>query len=158
MKRIFYRGVFACAVILASVSLAWGEAGGKGIGVIVGEPTGISGKLFLNGNDAVDVGLAWSLAEEGNFHIHGDYLRHNFSVLRDEFHVTEGQLPLYYGIGGRLRIDDDTRLGMRFVIGVSYIFEEAPVDVFFEIAPIMDLAPETELNANAGIGARFWFR
>ncbi len=34
----------------------------------------------------------------------------------------------------------------------------SPIDVFLEIAPIVDLAPATELSVNGGIGIRFYFQ
>jgi hypothetical protein len=34
---------------------------GFGIGIIAGEPTGLSGKLWLGGNNALDMAAAWSL-------------------------------------------------------------------------------------------------
>ncbi len=160
MKNTKQFGTFLAAAMIASVIAmpAAAEAGRAGIGFIVGEPTGISGKLFITENTAFDAGAAWSLVKNSNFHLHADYLRHNFSVLKREFGITEGELPLYFGIGGRVRFDDDeSRVGVRLVAGVSYIFDNAPLDVFFEIAPIMDLAPKTELNFNAGAGLRFWF-
>ncbi|MHB9031256.1 MAG: hypothetical protein ACYC9O_21010 [Candidatus Latescibacterota bacterium] len=158
MKKIFFSFAFAFAFSILSAALASGQTGSTGVGVIIGEPTGISAKHFLSRRDAIDGALAWSLADDSRLHLHVDYLRHDFRVLQDEFDISEGQLPLFYGIGGRVRIDeDDSRVGVRFVIGVSYIFEDAPFDTFFEIAPIMDLVPETELNANAGIGFRYWF-
>jgi hypothetical protein len=158
-----HRFSFACvlfAVSFLAVSTAWPEdrSGSTGIGFIVGEPTGVSLKHFLTPDTAIDVGAAWSLVEDSHFHIHADYLFHNFNVLKREFDVSEGELPLYYGIGGRVRFDHDARAGIRIVLGVSYRFEEAPLDLFFEVAPIMDLVPETELNGNVGMGIRFWFR
>ncbi len=154
-------GRFLAAAMLASAIAmpAAAEAGSAGIGFIVGEPTGISGKLFITENTAIDAAAAWSLVKDASFHIHADYLHHNFSILKREFGITEGELPLYFGIGGRVRFDDDdSRVGVRLVAGVSYIFDDAPLDVFFEIAPIMDLAPKTELDMNAGAGLRFWFQ
>lgn len=49
-------------------------------------------------------------------------------------------------------------MGIRIPVGVSYEFPSAPFDVFGEIAPIVDLAPETELAFNAGVGVRVWLR
>ena len=158
---IFRRcGIAATAAVLsAALALpASAQSGRAGIGFIIGEPTGISGKLFITENTAFDAGAAWSLVKDSNFHLHADYLRHNFSILKREFGITEGELPLYFGVGGRMRFDDDdSRVGVRLVAGVSYIFDNAPLDVFFEVSPIMDLAPKTELDFNAGAGLRFWF-
>ena len=53
--------------------------------------------------------------------------------------------------------DDDTKVGIRIPLGVDYIFAESPFDVFVEIAPILNLVPETEFDWSGGVGARFWF-
>jgi hypothetical protein len=37
------------------------------------------------------------------------------------------------------------------------MFADAPVDIFLELVPILDLAPETDFDLGGGIGARFWF-
>ena len=66
-------------------------------------------------------------------------------------------MPYYIGLGGRVKIEDKSRVGVRFVIGAEYYLEDAPFGFFFEIAPILDLAPETELDMNGAIGARVIF-
>ena len=128
---------------------------GFGAGIIIGEPTGISLKGWLSSTTAIDAGIAWSLVHETSFHIHADYLIHAFSVFE-----TKEKIPLYYGIGGRIKTANhgDARLGVRMVVGVGYMFHNAPVDLFLEMAPILDLAPATELQLNAGFGSRFWFK
>jgi hypothetical protein len=140
-------------LLLPGISAA--QKQGFGIGVIVGEPTGISIKQWLSTKTAFDAAVAWSFARETSLHIHADYLVHAF----DEFD-TEESVPLYYGIGGRLKTSDggDARLGVRGVIGIGYLFREAPIDLFFEVAPILDVAPRTELSINGGFGARYFFR
>ena len=130
------------------------DAGDKEFGIILGEPSGFSGKIWTTWNAAVDFGLAWSFSDGGHFHIHADYLFHNF----DFFDVEEGSLPIYVGIGGRLRLEeDDPRAGIRIPVGVEYIFEGHRVSLFLEIAPIVDIAPDTEANVNGGVGVRFIF-
>ncbi|MCW9708749.1 hypothetical protein J6I44_17955 [Aliifodinibius sp. 1BSP15-2V2] len=124
-----------------------------GIGVMVGEPTGLSLKSWLGGNNAFDVGLAWSLNRDA-VHVHADYLWHNFNLF-DE--VDEGSLPLYYGIGGRVILaDDDAVIGARVPVGLNYLFEDAPIGLFMEVAPIINLAPDTDLDVEGGIGIRFY--
>ena len=145
--------IFFLLALCAAGSCA--QLRGFGLGVIVGEPTGISVKDWLTGKTAIDGAIAWSFERETSFHIHADYLIHAF----DEFDSTEN-VPLYYGIGGRLKTSNggDARLGVRGVIGIGYLFREAPIDLFFEIAPILDVAPRTELSVNGGFGARYFFR
>jgi hypothetical protein len=73
--------------------------------------------------------------------------------------VPEGQLPVYLGVGGRVKFRDneDDRAGFRFPIGISYIFDDLPMDVFFEVVPIIDFTPSTRGSFNLALGARWWF-
>lgn len=126
---------------------------GFGIGIIVGEPTGISFKSWLQQNVAVAGAVAWSFRGEDAFHVHADYLFHNSRLVK----VEEGKLMLYYGIGARLKLQDRSRFGIRIPLGASYIVKQAPLEFFLEIVPIMDLAPDTELEGNGGLGVRWFF-
>lgn len=129
--------------------------GNLGIGLIAGEPTGLSAKLWAGGNNAFAGGLAWSFSGDNQMHIHLDYLYHNFGL----FNVDQGSMALHYGIGGRLQLqeDDDSKLGVRFPVGLSYLLANNPLELFVEIVPVLDLAPDSEFSANGGIGIRYYF-
>lgn len=132
------------------------NTGGRfGAGLILGEPTGASLKYWLNSTLAIDGAFGWSFHEETDLHLHGDFLWHKFDLIP----VPKGEMPLYIGVGGRWKIRDDQedRVGLRIPVGVSYIFENAPVDVFLEVAPVIDFTPTTRGSFTAGVGARFWF-
>ena len=148
MKKILF--ILTFSFVLSTAALA-GE--GIGVGVIVGEPTGLSGKMWMSNNTAIDLGLAWSFSGENDFHVHGDYLWHNFSLIK----VEKGKLPIYFGVGARARFGTDTQIGVRFPVGLAYLFDQAPIDIFLEFAPIMDLIPDTKFDFNGAIGARFFF-
>ncbi len=45
----------------------------------------------------------------------------------------------------------------RVEIGLTYIFERAPLDVFFEIVPLLDLTPETRGDVQGAVGVRYYF-
>jgi hypothetical protein len=129
---------------------------GFGLGLIIGEPTGISMKGWLNHTNAIDGAVAWSFApKETSFHLHADYLWHSYNI----FHTSE-DIALYYGVGARFKAahNNDARFGPRITVGLDYLPKSAPIDVFFEFAPIVDFAPSTELEMNAGLGARFFFK
>lgn len=128
---------------------------GFGIGVIVGEPSGISGKYWLNEFNAVDFGIAYSFVGSNNStSFHADYLYHIFDAIQSEY-----RLPVYYGFGARLRSDENSKVGLgaRGVIGIGLYSEKYPLDFFFEIAPVFQLVPETELNFDIAIGGRYFF-
>jgi len=126
---------------------------GFGLGVILGEPTGVSFKNWVGRREAFDVAVAWSFEGEGAIHIHADYLFHNFRL----FHVEKGDLVLYYGIGGRVKTVHKTQVGVRIPLGLSYLFEKDPVEIFFELGPIMNLTPKTLFRMTTGIGVRYYF-
>lgn len=158
MRRYFKLFILTGFFVLVSIGGAWGQKSGMGLGIIAGEPTGINGKFWLSGNTAIDAAAAWSFADHSHFQLQGDFVFHNFGVLKRTFEVTRGELPLYYGIGARLRLDNQDEFGMRFVVGMAYLFPTAPFDLFLEVAPIMNLAPDTELDGSVAIGFRIWFK
>lgn len=128
---------------------------GFGLGLIIGEPTGVSFKTFVAERRAIDGALAWSFRHDGSFHLHVDHLWHNFDLI----HPGKGRMPLYYGVGGRLTApsNDDLNLGVRVPVGLAYMFDGAPVDVFLEIVPILELVPSSDVTFNAALGGRFYF-
>jgi len=143
-------GLFLVAGVAGDV-----RASNTGVGVIVGEPTGLSLKQWTGGSKAFDAAAAWSFVDEGALHLHADYLWHWFDRVEG---VEGGSLPLYMGLGGRIKFgEDDELIGVRVPFGVNFILDDAPVDIFLEIVPILDLAPESDLQINAALGARFWF-
>jgi len=144
--------IFLLLAAFSSGSLA-AQDKGFGLGIILGEPTGISFKNWVGGRSAIDGGVAWSFSDDDSLHLHLDYLVHNFNI----FKAKKGKLALYYGIGGRVKIEEESRFGIRIPVGINYIFGDAPLDVFFELAPVLDLAPSTEFGLTGGIGIRYYF-
>jgi len=126
---------------------------GVGLGIILGQPTGVSLKAWTARNQAVDVAVAWAFDKEEAIHVHADYLFHNFRLFR----VEKGQFVLYYGIGCRVKAESRTRFGIRIPIGLSYLFEDAPLEIFFELGPIMDVSPRTVFRMTTGVGIRYYF-
>lgn len=149
MKKLNYVILF----LLFFISTINPQSRGVGLGLIIGEPTGISFKYWTGSSTAIDAALAWSFIDGGAFHIHGDYVFHNFTLIT----IPEGKLPFYYGIGARLKTADDTKLGVRVPLGLAYLFHNAPVDIFLEVVPILDITPKTDFTINAAIGARYFF-
>jgi hypothetical protein len=124
-----------------------------GLGFILGEPTGLSLKKWIGDTTAIDGSASWSFGRGSALQLHADYLLHLFNL----FKVGRGKLPLYYGLGGRVKFDDDSKAGIRFPLGISYILENEPLDIFFEVAPILNLAPRTEFDLNGAVGVRYYF-
>ncbi|MCK4776230.1 MAG: DUF3996 domain-containing protein [Candidatus Krumholzibacteria bacterium] len=146
--------VVALALCLAGTAQAK-PRGPFGIGIIIGEPTGVDVKVFLNETNAIEGALAWSLSEDNEVHIQAEYLYHFYDWIK----VKKGLLPVFFGIGGRIVIREnaDDVFGLRIPGGLSYEFAEGLFDVFFEIVPILNLAPDTDFDLEGAIGLRIWF-
>ena len=130
-----------------------GQTDGFGIGIILGDPTGISAKNFVSRSVAVDAAVAWSFVDDSALHVHADLLYHKF----DQFNLDVGHLALYYGPGGRVAIGEHLWLGVRFPVGISYTIDEHIFEAFLELAPTFDLTPKTNFSIHSGIGVRFYF-
>jgi len=140
-------------ILLLSNSV-YAQRHGLGLGIILGEPTGISLKNWLDRSTAIDFAIAWSFDGKGSFSIHGDYLSHHFKLIQ----VDSGSLPFYYGIGGSIKFQhDDARLGARVPLGLNYHFENLTLDLFLEFVPVLLLLPKTDFDINASVGIRYFF-
>jgi hypothetical protein len=134
-------------------------AGKLGAGINIGEPMGASLKYWLNDAVAVDGVIGGSYNVDANneaLYVAADVLWHNFELIP----VSQGRLPVYFGIGGLARINKDnqgSQEGIRAPVGLSYMFAHAPIDVFVEVAPALDVAPFVCGDITGGIGIRYWF-
>jgi hypothetical protein len=156
MKKLLTGIIIAAFLTLSFVGFAQAQDSNKdlGVGFMVGEPTGLSLKSWTGGGNAFDVGLAWSLGRYDAINVHADYLWHNYEIFSG---ADSGSLPLYYGIGGRaVFAENDAVLGARIPVGVNYLFEDSPIGLFFEVAPIFNIAPSTDFDVDGGIGVRFY--
>jgi uncharacterized protein DUF3996 len=139
--------IMACNISFANTP------GNFGLGLILGEPTGLSVKVWQSDYVAYDAALAWSFGEKENVHIHIDYLLHNYKIIRTENSYT----PIYYGIGGRIQTKDETALGVRIPVGINFRSRRIPIDIFLEIVPTLNIIPKTDFDLEGGIGARYYF-
>jgi hypothetical protein len=127
-----------------------------GIGVQFGEPLGLNAKYWLNDTFAVDGAVGWSPQEYSSAEIHADFLVHDFDLITP----SSGKMPVYIGGGlfGRFRNQGrDDLTGLRFPIGVSYMFDSCPLDIFGEVAPQLIFAPFLRGGITADVGFRLWF-
>jgi hypothetical protein len=129
-------------------------AGDKGLGIMLGNPTGINGKLKLSAQRSVDAGLGMALVGGNPVSLHSDYLWQN----DDAFYFKDTySLDLYFGMGGRMEFSDSIYLGPRFPVGLSHQLEKNDADVFFEVAPILDFIGKQGYEINLLFGSRYFF-
>ena len=152
-KTLLFGISFIAFSAMSSSDVTAQSKGEKGIGLMIGDPTGVSFKSWTSSKNAYDLGVAWSLESNGGISIHGDYLWHNW------IDVDKGNLAFYYGIGARARFieNNDSAIGVRIPLGLNYLIADTPLDLFLEIAPIVDLIPSTNGNGDGTIGIRYYF-
>ncbi|MFW5694441.1 MAG: hypothetical protein ACOCYB_04685 [Alkalispirochaeta sp.] len=135
-------------IILVLVISAGTVTADTGVGVILGDPTGVSA-LFGN---RVAVAAAWSL--DSYLHLHADLWLLNRQLV--------DPLDWYLGVGGKVQVlgdhgdSDDLRLGARVPVGLQwYVLPQ--LELFAELAPGIAVIPETDFDIDGGIGLRFHF-
>ena len=154
MKRL---NGLALVLLLASPVVAQAQddasrapgAGKWGIGVVLGEPTGLTARFA---ND-LQAHLAWSFAGEGSDAV---ALSMDYLFLRGPLGDPVG-LGWYLGFGGRGKFgDEDFILGARLPVGLSYIFA-SPIEVFGEVVPVFNFVPSTDFDLQGAVGIRVLF-
>jgi hypothetical protein len=137
------------------------DKGTFGIGLALGEPTGICAKLYLRDDQAIQGVVGEAFIGQG-IQVHVDYVFHPW-ILQDK---QEFVLPVYLGPGFRF-IDytpgegdaDHVALGLRAVIGMLFDFKNVPLDVFAEVAAVgqYDLKDGWGAAINGDAGVRYYF-
>lgn len=161
MKRLFL--ALSIIILFFCSKEVDGQNKKFGLGVMIGEPTGISAKAWLSGQNALAIGVAWytggnrfykDFDYSNRTHFHADYLWHSFYAIS-----SNGSFPLFYGIGGAINSGPrfEGTLGARGVLGIAWLPKGTPLDIFLEIVPTLYLINSTGFGIDAGLGARVFF-
>lgn len=176
--RIFLAATAAgLAMLLASAPAADAKARKQfrtnksfGVGLMVGAPSGLSAKYYLDAPLAIAFGLGsshyghhahGSRYHNDGVHLHADVLWHPVVLTRGR----SFQLPLYLGVGAQVRNhgnhdvnDDHSHLGARVPFGVAMDFNRVPLDIFFELAFAIDvIGHDNHSYVTGSLGARYYF-
>ncbi len=145
-------------LLLLSKSEIYGQSGAWGLGLRIGNPTGITAKKYLGASNALEVALGTNY-NSGGFELLAHYLFH--------FPVSNAPgLDWYYGFGGQVQThdrkegnrDDDFEMGADGVIGLEYVFPNAPVSVFLDGILFLEIVDDPfDFDLDAGIGVRYNF-
>jgi hypothetical protein len=159
MKRSIIVASITVFILLFAPYVLKAADRGFGLGFILGSPSGVTGKLFLNKSNAVDAGLG--VAAGDGFYLYGDYLMHFSGVFPVD------NLDVYFGLGpGFHRYekehkkdedDEENRLEARLPVGLEYFIDKVPLGIFIEVAPALRVVPDIDFDFRAGIGLRYYF-
>ncbi len=139
---------------------------GFGLGLQVGVPPGLAGKYYLSQDTALDFAVAFYRygrdRYDDAFHIHMTHLWHPFVLAESQ----ALWVPLYVGVGARIldhRSDrdfaDDLHIGVRAPIGIALDFNNIPLDIFLELALVVDVISDGHgySDVNGALGVRYYF-
>lgn len=140
------------------------EKGTFGIGLMIGDPTGICGRLYVSDDRAIQGGLGAAFIG-GGLQAHIDYVFHpKVLQVRDSF-----VLAMYIGPGARVIQYRNSAAGaqtsyfgtgLRLVGGLLFDFK-SPLDAFIEVAGIVewqfDEDPGPAVTGNVAGGVRYYF-
>ncbi|MDP2364021.1 MAG: hypothetical protein Q8M94_09660, partial [Ignavibacteria bacterium] len=70
--------IILSVIIFSGFSVA--QSNGFGLGMILGQPTGISAKYWTTGSTAFDFGLGYSYERHSRMQLHADYLFHTKNI------------------------------------------------------------------------------
>lgn len=149
------RSIVAAIVFALFATASHAQDKGLGLGLMLGEPTGITVKQWIDWDEAWVVGAGVSIDGRDTFHMHVDYLIHHYDVLAP----VGFDVPIYTGLGLRFSQDgrDGNIVGVRLPLGLDFFLSAARSDLFVEVAPVFDIAPDFEWSYNMSIGYRFFF-
>jgi hypothetical protein len=157
MKRSVIKAVFLLVGIqfFAANPAAADRGGDQGFGIMLGIPSGLTGKFWFDDTFALDAALGIA---SGELDVHMDLLYHDFNLLpRLGLDTSGAPTALYFGIGPRMIFEDDEELGIRLPVGISLFPNQTEWEFFGEFAPVIRLTPDTGLDGDFAVGARFYF-
>lgn len=147
--------VLVLLLLTLGAAPAWAEGrrGGRlGVGLILGEPTGLTGELRLGSRNAIDAAFGIDALEGGGAYVHADFLL----LLPDLLRGGAVALSPYLGVGA-LVFGGDVHVGGRVPFGLALEFRTAPLQLFLEVAPRLVLVPDVDLGIGGALGFRYYF-
>jgi hypothetical protein len=173
MKRSVFIAVLAATLSVTGMRPASATEVGYsrkfGLGLALGDPTGIVAKLWLSSTNALDFGFGfqhygWRRCDQ--FGCDYGYRDYSFNVdYLWQSNLVKGpvQFDWHIGLGGRAyfwsayRYEHDVNLAARAPIGIDVMFRNPPfLEIYFEIAPALFFLP-LEIGLEGGLGARAYF-
>jgi hypothetical protein len=147
------RLLFSLLLILLITSVGISQSRGLGLGLMIGEPTGINCKGWVTPSGAIQVGIGWpSTSHKGGTAIAAEYLWHSHV-----FHSRES-FPLYYGLGAIFSLNNGTNtFGARGAFGIAWWPHGSSFDIFLELNPTLYFQPSSTFEFDFGFGVRYFF-
>lgn len=126
-----------------------------GAGIMLGSPTGITGKILRSGKAPIDAGLSFG----NDFEFYSTYI----FPQKQRLQLESLKLRWYWGLGGKLENidkkndDDKLYIGPRASAGINHYYKKYSLESFAEIAGNLYIIPDSKLDLDLYIGVRYYF-
>ena len=134
-----------------------GGRGNFGLGLAVGDPSGLSAKYMFSGKTGFSTTVGWKTSGDTEINASFDLLFHKYNSVKIRGTVS----PVYGGTGLRLKnrgneegVDE---LAIRIPIGIELFFRELSVGAFAELVPTLKVKPDTKTTLQLAFGIRYFF-
>ena len=148
------KGLFVFLILLFAFAYpvsAQRAPGDVGIGVHIGQPTGLTVKVYSPAT-SVDFLAAWDL---------DDFFFLNVHALYDVHLNPEQTVHFFYGPGGYIGIrdrggelDDEVELGVSGNFGLDFMIQK--FEIFLQATPRLSLHRSTDFDMGGGVGFRIY--
>lgn len=159
INRFPIRAMIAAALaaglffLAATSAAAQSPAGSFGIGGQIGDPSGITIKLYQRPGFAYDLLAAWDL--DDFFFLNGHAL----------YEKPIPDSPLHYYLGPGILVgfeeeqgpgdEDEVVVGISGQFGLNFFVEQ--FEVFLQLTPRLHVIPDTDGDIGGGVGLRYYF-
>ena len=139
-------------VVLSSSAIAEEDKNEFGLGVVLGEPSGLNGQFYWTDKTAMDITAAWSWRDW--FSVSADYQVYDYIL------DSPREWKWYWGGGAYMTLPQNEQgtFGVRIPLGIKYHIPHSPVDIWGEVDPALQLIKSTEPEIQGGIGITFWLK
>jgi hypothetical protein len=125
-----------------------------GLGLFLGEPTGLDIKVGLGNRSALDIVLGFDTFRDGR----DGYGHLTYLVTPIVGHGDSVLVPLRIGIGGALfGVSDDLNFAIRAPLEIGLRLRRSPLEFYGELALAILLVDSAHAELQGGVGFRVFF-
>jgi hypothetical protein len=131
----------------------WAQEGQFNLGVMLGNPTGVSARYHTGQRTALDASFGYHFRKINHLVLTADFVGSpwTFRVEGDEFRI-------FLGAGLGLGFLSDLGLSLRLPAGITHHLEDPPLELFAELVPTIQLTgPDNGFWLDGCLGVRWCF-
>lgn len=152
MKKFLFVLLLAFCGLGSAQTFAQVKSGSVGLGLQVGDPSGLTLKFYKAGKASVDILAAWDLNDYLFVNVHALYHKPLGGARNVNFFYGPGAFIAFYERG---RYEDYLGVGISGNFGINVFFDQ--FELFGQITPRLQVIENTDGDLGGGIGLRFYF-